>query len=1219
MQNIVPLRKELRFRRHIAAKPKMLIALLLFLDIFIALLVVPCLLFLNVEQCLQDVDAKLHSQGQDTAPTDHPQRERILKSFESLGKLNEMGLTSNSLVELIVGSTSPKCFNHSILTELITHTDGKVIKTVSARDYVQAFVVKLSSHQTLSLVCEIEREKLPFFVELNKRFKIDFTPNDPYWPVQWAPSKIGAEYAWNYTLGSSDNLVAIIDTGIDYNHPDLAGNYVALGCDWVNNDDDPMDDNGHGTHCAGILAAAINNSKGIAGLSQVKIMTEKAFDREGYGWTDDVVNAIIHAVDQGAKIISNSWGSSEDSILLHQAIKYAYERGVLIVASAGNENTSFKEYPAAYSEVIAVTATDEDDKPAAFTNFGDWVEVAAPGVEILSTYIGNSYARLSGTSMSAPCVAGIAALIWSVFPWMSKDQVRAQLRFTSEDLGVSGFDHYYGYGRLNAQRAVEKPPPESELLILNWQWPEIARPSETIMVTATILNFGKRNESNLEFDIFVNGTSVHRGYIPSLLSGTTYNVESSFTPKSTGIYNLTVYIRPVFDEINVKNNQIMGMLTVRNPEIVEVPEKYRTIQVAINNAYAGDTVKIAAGTYNEHIFIDKSINIVGERGRTVIDGFGKGAVIQVFSCSKVNISGLTMRNGDYGLAFHFSSQNKIINNSIVDNVYGVELFFSQANILKNNRISNNSYNFGVIGESLLDFTHDIDTSNTINDMPIYYLVDERNKQVSNEAGLVVAVNSTNITVANLTLKNNLQGVLFAYTNNSKIENLNLDSHEWGILVVKSFNNTMSNNTISDSKYGIDLWISGNNTLSQNQIISSNDGIYAWRSKENTIINNTVSGNTGKGLWLDQSRLNEVAQNTISQNLDGIVLAWCEKNVLRGNFLNENIRNLGVYGYSLENFLMEIDFSNTINGNPVYYLTNRKNMLLKAPECPAGYIGLINCTGLEIKDLNLTHNGQGILVAYATNTSLENLQARNNDEGIVLISSDGITIKNSSLKGNNYGVIMQNCSNVSVITNDFDSTFIFGIKMQNSTHNFIDGNNITGSFGGISLEFSASNIVSENRVEDNSIGISIRGLSDPNKIYHNNFIRNKVQAKIWVSTNAWDNGYPSGGNYWSDYRDTDSFSGVDQNITGSDGIGDSPYIIDDLNKDKYPLMREWRKTLPMDLNKDGVINMLDLWFVARAFHSKPGDQNWNPNVDLDGNGVINIIDLTLVALQYGKTL
>lgn len=1195
MQIVNRSRENFKLRRRFGAEWKKSICQLILFSILISGLLIP---HVNPEKILQEFE------GRDIAYT---------HNLECGGM--DFAFAENDLAEFIIGSISPKSSDNSNLTELITHMGGTV-KTISAGDHLQAYVVRATSRRVLSMLGEISGKETPLFIEPNKRFKITLTPNDPYQVLQWTLKKIGAEYAWNYSLGSSDILVAVVDTGIDYNHPDLASNYVALGYDWVNDDDDPMDGNGHGTHCAGIIAAAINNNEGIAGLAQVKIIAEKAFDSEGYGWADDVVSAIIHAVDNGAKIISCSWGSSGDSVLLHQAIKYAYEKGVIIVASAGNENTNKKQYPAAYPEVIAVTAVDENDEPAYFTNFGDWVEIAAPGVDILSTYIGNSYARLSGTSMSTPTVAGVAALTWSVFPWMSRDQVRVQLQRTSDDLGASGFDKYYGYGKINARKAVESSPPESEIIVEDWQWPEIARPYETVKLTSTILNFGTHDQANLEFNFFINGTLIQKESMPLLLSGHTHKTELLFTPESTGTYNLTVYLKPA-NELNSENNQVTKMLIVKNPEILEVPQKYETITEAINNAYVGDTVKVAAGTYYEHLFIDKPINIIGEKGKTVINGLGEEAVIHVFSCSKVNISGLTIRNGRYGLALHFSSQNKIVDTTIIGNVYGVELFSSQNNTLRNNRIIDNSYNFGVIGESLLDFIQDIDMSNTINEKPIHYLVNEYNKQITGEAGAVICVNSTNVTVRGLKLENNIQGVLFAYTNNSKIENLILQKHEWAILVVKSFNNVITDNVISACEYSIDLWISGSNRLSKNQIISSNDGIYAWRSNENTIINNTISNNTGKGLYIDQSKLNNLTQNMVSQNLEGIVLAWCENNFLKENIINDNVHNFGVYGQCVENFFMEIDFSNKINGNPIYYLKNQRDVLLRASECQASYMGLINCAGVKIEGLNLTSNGQGILIAYTADTSLENLRVQDNDEGLVLIGSHGITIKKSLIKDNNFGIVMRNCSSVAIVNNKFDSVLDFGIKMQNSTYNLIRGNTVKDSLGGVSLEFSGGNIVSENNFEDNFVGISIEGLSEFNKIYHNNFIKNTFQAYVWFSINVWDNGYPSGGNYWSDYKCIDRFSGVNQSIAGGDGIADKLYVIDDKNMDRYPLMFEWRKTLSVDVNGDGIVNTLDLWIVAKAYGSKLGDAKWNPNVDFDGNGIINIFDLMTVALQYGK--
>jgi len=229
-----------------------------------------------------------------------------------------------------------------------------------------------------------------------------------------------------------------------------------LGYDWVNNDSDPADDHGHGTHVAGIIAAVTNNSIGISGVAQVRVMAEKGLAYNGVGYADDLANAIVHAVDQGARIISCSWGSSSDSQLIYDAVRYATNAGALVIAAAGSTGNNERHYPAAYSEVVAVTATNEKDKPAGFTTYGDWVDIAAPGTSVYSTFLWDTYVSFSGTSMAAPHVAGVAALVWSEYPYLSNEQVRSQLLITADDLGAKGFDVYYGYGRVNARKAVAR-------------------------------------------------------------------------------------------------------------------------------------------------------------------------------------------------------------------------------------------------------------------------------------------------------------------------------------------------------------------------------------------------------------------------------------------------------------------------------------------------------------------------------------------------------------------------------------------------------------------------------------------------------------------------------------------------------------------------------------------------------------------------------------------
>ena len=358
--------------------------------------------------------------------------------------------------DLIIGLENTSEAHWQVLMNLIYAHNAELRDVIRFGNRVEAIIVRLPQANSENFICSVNRYLKPTYIEHNVVYKACFVPNDQYWSLQWGPRKIEAEYAWNITVGNSSILVAIVDTGIDWNHPDLSANYVPLGYDWVNDDSDPNDDNGHGTHVAGIVAAVINNSIGVAGLSQVRIMAEKALNASGYGNAYDLAEAITHAVDEGAKIIVMSWGSNLSSIILHNAIKYAYRAGALLVAAAGNDATSEETYPAAWSEVIAVSATDKNDNLASFSNFGDWIELAAPGVDIFSTIPDDTYAYMSGTSMAAPFVAGVAALAWSVYPELTRDELRDHLHVTADDLGDEGFDIYFGYGRVNAKKAVGK-------------------------------------------------------------------------------------------------------------------------------------------------------------------------------------------------------------------------------------------------------------------------------------------------------------------------------------------------------------------------------------------------------------------------------------------------------------------------------------------------------------------------------------------------------------------------------------------------------------------------------------------------------------------------------------------------------------------------------------------------------------------------------------------
>ncbi|MFC3798202.1 S8 family peptidase [Cohnella sp. GCM10012308] len=284
----------------------------------------------------------------------------------------------------------------------------------------------------------------------------DIVPNDTlYGQYQWNLPEIATERGWNVTRGKQDIIVAVVDTGVQLDHPDLKGRLVK-GTNIVDPSAQPEDDVGHGTHVAGVIAAEVNNNEGVAGMTwYTKVMPVKALDNSGAGTTYSVAEGIIWAADHGAHIINLSLGNYAQAQFLHDAIKYAHDKGVLVVAASGNDNTDRPGYPAAYPEVVAVGATGSDELRAPYSNYGDYIDVVAPGTSIASTYPGSRYAALSGTSMATPHVAALASLMLAANGSLTNDQLADLLDKTARDLGAAGKDTEFGYGQIDVHAAVE--------------------------------------------------------------------------------------------------------------------------------------------------------------------------------------------------------------------------------------------------------------------------------------------------------------------------------------------------------------------------------------------------------------------------------------------------------------------------------------------------------------------------------------------------------------------------------------------------------------------------------------------------------------------------------------------------------------------------------------------------------------------------------------------
>jgi thermitase len=345
------------------------------------------------------------------------------------------------------------------------------------------FLVESASRNTEDLVRQFSQDRNVEIAQPNYIFNLSQTiqpaprqgrptvaaPNDPLFEQQWHLPHVGALDAWSSTTGNKDLLVAVVDTGVDYNHPDLKANTIK-GKDFTKESADgldPIDSFGHGTHVAGIIAAVANNGIGVSGAApNVKILAVKVLSAKGGGSLFAIAGGIKHSVDMGAKIVNLSLGGPAVTDLISSAVGYwATKKGALLIAAAGNSNTAVGTPARIDDYFMAVAASDQNNNRAKFSCYGKELSVTAPGVQIMATTptykvplndygYAQNYAFLQGTSMATPLVAGVAALVWSRHPEWTAKQVRQHLEKTAVDVGPAGKDNESGFGVVNAGAAL---------------------------------------------------------------------------------------------------------------------------------------------------------------------------------------------------------------------------------------------------------------------------------------------------------------------------------------------------------------------------------------------------------------------------------------------------------------------------------------------------------------------------------------------------------------------------------------------------------------------------------------------------------------------------------------------------------------------------------------------------------------------------------------------
>ena len=475
------------------------------------------------------------------------------------------------------------------------------------------------------------------YIEPAHKYHVDTIPNDSLVSQQWALAKIHAFDAWNITEGSDTVLVGLVDTGIDYLHPDIKnkiyinpgetgtdaqgrdkrsngidddGNgfiddymgwdfvdevgypFDSTGGDYLGWDNNPMDQFFHGTFVAGIIAAETNNFIGVAGAApKVKILNCRAFDPNGIGQEDDAAAAILYAVQMKCKVINMSFGDNSFSLVLRDVIRYAYSQNVVLVGSSGNDGNDLPHYPSGYPEVICVGNSTQDDYLGSRSNYGSTLDLVAPGTEIWSLGLNDTYVNASGTSASAPFVSATAALILSLKNF-TNEEVKQIIKSTCDDIGDPGWDLKSGAGRLNMYSALSVLAPGK--IKINSPSRDFGTNKDSLVINATILS-----PYFVKYDLYVGP-----GYNPNqwtpLLSNQKYQVNAQ------NIYHLD--LRNMIDSVYT----IRIAVTLNNGNVTEERSNFELIRavdsievLSLSAGYYGNASTIIAEAYTSQIAVTR--------------------------------------------------------------------------------------------------------------------------------------------------------------------------------------------------------------------------------------------------------------------------------------------------------------------------------------------------------------------------------------------------------------------------------------------------------------------------------------------------------------------------------------------------------------------------------------------------------------------------------------
>ena len=1103
----------------------------------------------------------------------------VIIKFKSNVKLNEESIlllnekyNVQSIEQVFKNSRDPHLSNIFKL-KYKEDVDPKIV----ADDYNNNSYVIYAQPNYIMEICSIPND--PFYHSYGSW-------NQPYDDL-WGLKRIQCENAWNITVGSDNVTVAVVDTGIDYTHEDITDNLWIngdevpdngidddndgfidniYGSNFAYNDGNPIDDNGHGTHCAGIIGAVGNNSIGVVGVNwNISIMAVKALDNNGFGYSDILAQAICWAADQGANIISSSWSSSyrvKSNPVIEDAVRYAYNKGCILVFAAGNNNDDISFYsPQNMNETITVAATDYLDRKTYFSNWGEKVDVCAPGVDILSLrangtgdpskIIGDKYYYDSGTSQAASFVAGLCALLLSRNHSLNYTDIR-RIITTNSDNSPPSFP-YIG-GRINVGRTV----------MYDFIRADILNPSGDTNVIGLINITGNAFGENFQRYIVEYGRDcnpIHWIEIGNANISIENDVLATLntTTLDDGLYTLKLKVICLHSKV-----ETISRFIVNNKHDALIVDgngigNYTSIQDAIYASGDKDDIYVYNGSYSETLWIDRSITLEGNDSISTMIINDRGPCIIYISADNVNIKGFTLIGGTtaikilnsryinisynilpasfngiyvinsksvnisrnnlmemfyYSIYIYNSTNNIISNNDFIDMYYTIYIYNSTDNFISDNRIIR-SY----IGIILRNSMNNIISNNTIYGI-IFLYSSPKNRLIQNTLsleGIYIYGEKLSDWNTHIIENNSLNGKPVYYMNNKT--GLTLNSSSFGeILLANCSDIVIQNISIENSLVGILIGFSNNISIKNCSLKYNSAGIIFYNSS-NSIVRDSILTDGTYGLYLMDSSHNLISNCDFYKNQNGVYISYgLSNNIINCSFQDISYDSLYIDSSS-KNIVMDCIISNSKLGEYDH------------PSYEIG-LNLYNSSLNTILRCIFKNEINGIYLSESYNNTINDCTLYNNWNGIKLYSSSRNNFYNCSFHWN----IDERT------TKDEPSNGVFAYESSNNTFNRCS---IYNFYNGILLNYAMENIVSNCNILNNTIGIKIEYPSKNNLIYYNHFRNIKYNA--WEdknSINTWYNSMSKKGNYWHDYTGTDA---------NNDGIGDTPYKIPSgYRKDLYPL-------------------------------------------------------------------